>query len=113
MDNSSSTPPPVTYDTVSATEAKNSFGMVLDKAIARGGVVITKHDEVRAVLLSRERYEALLANQQDPLADLSEEFDALVERMQAPKARTAGRALFKATGAELGRAAVARRKKRG
>jgi len=103
----------VTYDTVSATEAKNFFGAVLDRAIARGGVAITKHEEVRAVLLSRERYEALLANQQDPLSDLTEEFAALVERMQTAKARSAGRALFKATGAELGRASVARRKKRG
>ena len=113
MANNASAPAPPELDTVSATEAKNSFGAVLEKAIARGGVAITKHDEVRAVLLSRERYEALLANQQDPLNDLAEEFADLVERMQGTKARAAGRALFAATPAELGEAALAPRKKRG
>jgi prevent-host-death family protein len=113
MASDSSAPPPVAYDAVSATDAKNAFGAILERAITHGGVAITKHEEVRAVLLSRERYEALLANQRDPLSDLSDEFDALVERMQTPKVRAAGRALFKASGTELGRAAVARRKKRG
>ena len=113
MAQSSAPPPPIAYDSVTATEAKNAFGAVLDRAIARGGVAITKHDEVRAVLLSSERYRALLANQRDPLSDLAGEFDGLVERMQGPKARAAGRALFDAKPAALGRAAVSRRKKRG
>lgn len=99
--------------TVSATEAKNSFGAVLDRVMADGGIAITKHDEVRAVLLSVRQYEALLAGQRDPLSDLADEFDSLVERMQTPKARAAGRALFDATPARLGRAAVARRRRRG
>jgi prevent-host-death family protein len=113
MANDSSVPPAVQYESVTATEAKNSFGAILEKAIADGGVAITKHEAVRAVLLSRERYEALLANQQDPLADLAGEFDTLVDRMQTTKAQSAGRALFKATAADLGRASVARRKRRG
>ena len=49
----SSAPPPASseFDTVSATDAKNAFGAVLDRAISHGGVAITKHEEVRAVLL--------------------------------------------------------------
>ena len=113
MANNRSIPPPVTYDTVSATEAKNSFGAVLDRAIARGGVAITKHDEVRAVLLPLKQYQALMAGQRNALAELEAEFDGLVAGMQAPKARTAGRALFSASPEQLGRAAVARKRRRG
>jgi antitoxin Phd len=94
-------------ESVSATEAKNSFGAVLDKVMAHGRIAITKHDEVRAVVLSVQAYEALLSNQHDPLRALQEEFDGLVERMQQPAATDAGRALFDASPAKLGRAAVA------
>ena len=97
----------------SATAAKNAFGNVLEKALADGMVLITRHDAARAVLLSVEEYEALLARVPDPLQALGAEFESLVTRMRKPKARMAGRTLFKATGAELGKAAVAGARKRG
>lgn len=109
----SSVPPASALTTVSATEAKNNFGAVLDRALTHGRVSITKHDEVRAVLLSLPEYEALVRKRQDSLASLSQEFDGLVERMQTPKARRAGRALFDATPARLGRAAVAQQRRKG
>lgn len=112
MPASSSAPPPPIH-TVTATEAKNAFGAVLDKVGVHGTVAITKHDEVRAVVLSIEEYRGLLARQKDPLAELEGEFDSLLEGMQAPKARSAGRALFEASTDRLGRAALARRRKRG
>lgn len=96
-----------------ATEAKNRFGALLDKVMAGGKVAITKHEEVRAVLLSAREYEALLANQHDSLAALHGEFDELVERMQAPRARKAGRSLFDATPRSLGRAALTAARRRG
>jgi prevent-host-death family protein len=96
-----------------ATEAKNRFGALLDKVMAGGKVAITKHEEVRAVLLSAREYEALLSNQQDSLSALHGEFDELVNRMQTPRARKAGRALSDATPARLGRAAVAAARRRG
>ena len=102
----SSVPPAASFASVSATEAKNNFGAVLDRALTDGGVSITKHDEVRAVILSLPHYEALVGKQVDPLAALGQEFDALVERMQTPRARAAGRALFDATPLRLGRAAL-------
>ena len=105
--------PPAELETVTATEAKSSFGAVLDKVVAGGAVAITKHDQVRAVLLPVKHYEALLAQRKNPLAELEGEFDALVTRMQTPKARTASRALFDATPERLGRAAVAARRRRG
>ena len=108
----SSAPPPASFASVSATEAKNNFGAVLDRALTDGGVSITKHDEVRAVILSWPHYEKLVGKQHDPLAELSREFDSLLERMQTPRARAAGRALFDATPLRLGRAALKQQRRR-
>ena len=98
---------------VTATEAKNGLGAVLERVMVEGGVAITKHDEVKAVLLSVREYEALLAARHDPLDELAAEFDGLVDRMQTPASRRAGRALFGASPDKLGRAAVAARRGRG
>jgi antitoxin Phd len=100
-------------ESVSATEAKNNFGSVLDRVMAGGKLAITKHDEVRAVVLSLPEYQALLAQQREPLAALTEEFEGLLARMQAPRAKRAGRALFDATPAQLGRAALTGARRRG
>ena len=90
----------------SATDAKNSFGVMMDTAMQRGIVTITKRDHVRAVLLSIEQYDELMARVSDPLATLQSEFDALVAKMQTPTAKRAARNLFKATPKDLGGAAV-------
>lgn len=103
----------VEVDSYTATAAKNSFGAVMDKALARGIVAITRRDKTRAVVLSLEEYEAMLARLPDELEALRGEFDSLVGRLQKPKARAAGRALFKATPGALGKAAVAGARKRG
>ena len=73
----------------SATEAKNSFGRVLDTVFSQGMVAISKRDRPTAVILSLDTYEALLEAQQNPLDSLSEDFDHLLRRMQAPQMRTA------------------------
>ena len=101
----------VEVETFSATEAKNSFGDLLDQAIAKGIVAITRRDKPRVIVLSIEEYEALTPRLEDPLEKLRGEFDALVERMQTKEAKSAGRALFAASGRRLGRgsSAVARR----
>jgi prevent-host-death family protein len=111
MASASSAPPALPLSAVSATEAKNNFGAVLDRVLSEGRVSITKHDEVRAVMLSLSEYEALIGKREDSLEGLSREFEALVERMQAPEARSAGRALFAATPQRLGRAAVSQASK--
>ena len=104
--------PPAELEAVTATEAKTSLGAVLERVMVDGSVAITKHDEVKAVLLSVRQYEALLAGQQHPLAELEAQFEGLVERMQTPAARVAGRALFDASPEDLGQAAVAAGKRR-
>jgi prevent-host-death family protein len=99
-------------ESITATEAKNTFGSVLDRVGHVGKIAITKHDQVRAVVLSLREYEALLEGRSDPLESLRGEFDELVESMQTPDARRAGRALFDATGKDLGGAAVRAQRRR-
>src|SRR5258706_12686246 len=99
-------------ETVTATEAKNAFGRVLDTALSRGVVAITKREKVHAVVLSVEAYDALLNNSSRLLAGLESEFDALVATMETPRARAAGDALFAAKPAALGRAATKAARKR-
>jgi len=94
---------------VAATRLKNEFGTVLEQA-ARGAVAITRHDAPKAVLVSYEDFEALVKGQN--LNDLGAEFDALLDRMQTPKARKGVRAAFNAAPAQLGRAAVKSARKR-
>ncbi len=91
----------------SATEAKNSFGLVLDTASSQGMVAITKRDRPAAVVLSIDAYQALLDAQRRPLDSLSHEFDALLERMQAPAVRVAVADAFAASPEVMGQAALA------
>ena len=97
----------VDVPSVAATRLKNEFGAVLDQA-ARGAVAITRHDSPKAVLVSYEEFQALVNARDRSLAELDAEFDALLARMQTPKAKKGVEAAFRAQPAELGRAAVAR-----
>lgn len=98
---------------VTASEAKSEFGRVLDVAIQGGAVVITKHDAPKAVLISVETFNALSSATEARLDTLNREFDALLARMQSPKARRGMKAAFAASGQQLGKAAVAATRKRG
>jgi len=98
---------------VTATEAKNSFGQLLEKAIHGDIVVITKHDAPKAVLISMDQYSALSGAPEARINCLSAEFDALLTRIQRPAARRAMQKAFHASGKQLGRAAVAAARKRG
>lgn len=100
-------------ESLSSTQAQNAFGKLLGRVL-RGAVIgITRHDEVSAVLLSAEAYEALLAQRWDPLDTLRERFDQRFAAQQTPEAKAGVRALFEATPRELGRAAVKGVRKRG
>lgn len=98
---------------VSATEAKNKFGSVLERVIRGDVMFITKHDGPKAVLLPVEEYYALSHAPEAKLDTLTAEFDAMLARMQTQKARAAVRRAFHASPKELGRAAVAAARKRG
>lgn len=97
---------------ISATEAKNEFGRVLEMAMQGTRVVITKHDSPKAVVISMDEFNVLSNAHRAELATLTEEFDSLLARMQTPAARAGMNAAFHATPKELGKAAVAAARKR-
>jgi antitoxin Phd len=99
--------------TFTATDAKNEFGRVLDTALEKGAVVITRHDAPKAVLLAVDEFDALIAAGERALDTLTAEFDELLARMQTSTARQGMTDAFNATPARLGRAAVAAAKRRG
>jgi antitoxin Phd len=96
-----------------ATDAKNEFGRVLQKATRHGIVVITRHDEPEAVVLSFDEFKDLARSRDSKLEALSSEFDALLAKMQTPEARRGMKAAFDATPARMGEAAVKAARKRG
>ena len=96
-----------------ATEVKNEFGRILEKAIQGETVVITKHDSPKAVLISVDQFNALKHAPEFKLDTLSGEFDALLARMQSAKARTAMKAAFSSSPQQLGKAAVLAARKHG
>ncbi len=98
---------------ITATDAKNEFARVLDMVVQGGVVVITKHDVPKAVLVSVEDFNALAQATESKLETLSGAFDALLARMQTPKARAGMKAAFAASPKQLGRAAIAAARKRG
>ncbi len=89
-----------------ATEAKNSFGKLMQVASRKGAVAITRHNAPEAVLLSVDEYQALVAAGSHKLDDLTQEFDAMLAQMQTPKAKRGAKAAFNATPSALGKAAA-------
>ncbi len=92
--------------TVSSTQAQNEFGRLLDSTRKDREVMITRHGIPRAVLMSVDRYNMLVAAEGAGLDTLTEEFDALLARMQTPAARAGVRRAFAASPRELGKAAT-------
>lgn len=95
---------------VSATDAKNEFGRVLEKVIQGGRAVITKHGAPKAVLISVDEFNALSHAGRFKLDMLSAEFDALLAAMQKRKARAAMKAAYDTAPKQMGRAAAARKR---
>jgi len=103
---------PARTRSVSATEAQNNFGEVLARVARDGRVFITRYRRPEAVVLSMQEYEALAGVEPVDLDALEREFDGLVARMESPEQHAATEALFRMTGAELGRAALRAREDR-
>jgi len=97
---------------ISATEAKNKLGEVLDNVIQSGMVLITRHETPKAVLLSMEEYGALSGETQTRLVALNDEFDAMLDRMQTDTARAGMKAAFAASPKQLGKAAISAARRR-
>jgi antitoxin Phd len=91
---------------ISATNVKNEFGQALETVMQGGLVIITKHADPKAVLISMDEFNALSRASRARLDTLTAEFDALLDRMQTPESRSAMKAAFNATPEELGRSAL-------
>ncbi len=95
-----------------ATDAKNEFGHVLEMIAQGRAVVITKHDEPKAVVLSYDEFQAITDRAGHQLDTLRSEFDDLLIGMQKTKAKKGLRASFDATPKQLGSASAAAAKKK-
>ena len=98
--------------TTSATDFKQHVGKYLDVA-RTGPVIIEKQGRPTAVLISVEEYEALNPSASRVIDRLTEEFDALVVRMQRRNFEKAMEKAFDASPAELGTAHRRGMKRRG
>ena len=75
---------------IPSTEAQNAFGRVLDQAAADQDIAITRHNVVRAVLVSVARYRELVGHEATHFDSLASRFDELYESMQTAAVREAG-----------------------
>ena len=91
---------------IAASEVKNKFGSILDQATHGGAVAITRHDTTKAILISVEEFQSLVAGRHSSLTALSAEFDGLLAKMQTPAHRTGIAKAFAASPTQLGRSAV-------
>jgi prevent-host-death family protein len=90
---------------ISSSDAKNRFGKILERVTEEGGVAITLRNEPRFMVISVETYQRLAHADSRSLDTLTDEFDALLERMQEPGSRAAMERAFSMTVEELGQAA--------
>jgi antitoxin Phd len=97
----------VELEEISATDARNDFAHMLETAARRGVVVIHKQNAPKAVLVSFDEFNALVARPARKLDTLSAEFDQLLARMQKPAARAGMKKAFDAPSESLGQAALA------
>jgi len=104
----------IKIERMNATEAKNRFGDVLEKAANNTAVSLMKHGKVAAYVISPEMYERLnrqMKIAQEPLEQLERDFDEMVARMQSPESLAAARSLMTIDAAAL-RASVRRTRRK-
>jgi antitoxin Phd len=97
---------------ITATEAKNRMGHVLETVMQGGVVLITKRETPKAAVIPMAEYEKFSRATEAKLNALSGEFDALLARMQTPEARAGMQTAFDATPEQLAKAAVTFARKR-
>lgn len=90
---------------ISSSDAKNGFGRILERVTKEGGVAITLRNEPKFVVISVDTYQRMAHADSRSLNTLTDEFDALLERMQEPGVRAAMERAFGMTPEELGHAA--------
>ena len=97
---------------ITATEAKNQMGHVLETVMQGGVVLITKRETPKAAVIPMAEYEKFSRATEAKLNALSGDFDALLARMQTEEARAGMETAFDATPEQLAKAAVTFARKR-
>ena len=97
---------------ITATEAKNQMGHVLETVMQGGVVLITKRETPKAAVIPMAEYEKFSRATEAKLNALSGDFDALLARMQTAEARAGMQTAFDATPEQLAKAAVTFARKR-
>jgi PHD/YefM family antitoxin component YafN of YafNO toxin-antitoxin module len=90
----------------SATKLASGMQAVSSTVMARGAVVITRHEKPSMVLMSVERYLEMEQASEPNLEALTHHFDDMFSRMQGEAAAQAMADAFAMAPAELGEAAV-------
>lgn len=91
------------------SKVKSRIGEALGRVMHGQFVVITKHGSPKAAIISIAEFEKLTQPnepQPDLLGGLSQEYDAMLARMQTPEARRQMKAAFDASPNELAQAAL-------
>jgi PHD/YefM family antitoxin component YafN of YafNO toxin-antitoxin module len=88
-----------------ASTVKNKFRDVAAQA-AKGPVAISRYKRPELVIMAAGEYVRLEKLRRTSLDVLTGQFDELVAKMQTSKSKNAVQALFAATAAELGKAAL-------
>jgi len=84
------------FTAVSVAEVKNGVANVMSMAADEGLVAVTKHGQVKMVMLPIEAYEALVTRAGDPLEKLSARYEEMLAHMQTDAQRAGEDALFDA-----------------
>lgn len=90
-----------------STVAQNQFGAIMDFVEDGEPVVISRHDAMTAVMVPADEYRRLKETASRKLNLLTQEFDAMVARMQHSDFTSKMSRAFDASPKELGAAAVA------
>jgi antitoxin Phd len=91
--------------TFDSSTVKNKFRDVAKQA-AMGAIAISRYNRPELVLMPSEEYVRLEKLRRAPLDALAGQFGALVAKMQTTRSQKAAQGLFRATPADLGRAAL-------
>jgi prevent-host-death family protein len=97
----------IRLERMNATDAKNRFGDVLEKASGNTAVSLMKHGKPAAYVISPALYEVvrrLEKAQTGPLEKLERDFEALIGRMQTSESEAAAKSLMSLEAADLRKA---------
>lgn len=74
---------------ITASDAKNQFGKVLDRVLSEGPITITRHDTDRAVVISMAEFEKIQRKESPAIAAFDGELDEWFDSLQTPESKKA------------------------